>query len=160
MSATTTTAAAVRRREVDELACRGLGAWAISKALRCDLRTVQRDLAALAAARRAAIDLGAERARLLEAARLVEAAAWKLYAGAGGNQALRLGALAKALAAQAQAVTVLRELAGSELEHRLAALEAQVAGLALPEPEPGAPTPRGTTNGHAPLATAGGGSPW
>jgi hypothetical protein len=157
MARATTAEAARRRREVDELACRGLGAWAISRALRCDHRTVQRDLVALAAARRAAVDVEAERARLLEGARLVESTAWKLYAAAGASEAVRLGALAKVLAGQAQALTVLREIAGTDLEHRVGQLEGQLEALAVARR--GGPQGAPRTNGHVPGGVAAGGRP-
>ena len=141
MGRPTTAAAAVRRHQVDELACRGLKAAGIARAIGTDYRTVERDLKALSVARQAAIDVKAERARLLEAARAAEAEAWKVYAGAKGHDAVKLGALGKILGAQAQALAVLRDLSGGELEARLDALEQRLLTLS--------PASGVSLNGHA-----------
>ncbi len=149
MARATTVEAARRRREVDELCCRGFDAWAISKALHCDYRTVERDLVALAASRRERVDVEGERLRLLEGARLVESTGWKLYTGAGSSDAIRLGALGKVLAAQQQLAAVLRDVASADVEARLAAIEADLAALTGGVPPVGQVTTNGA--GHSPV---------
>ncbi len=72
--------AADRRRRVQELELQGHTAAAIAEKVGADARTVQADLRLLAAERARDLDLSAERHRLLEAGRTVEAAAWVMLA--------------------------------------------------------------------------------
>ncbi len=125
MARTTAAQTQERRRRVDALQCRGLSAWAIAQELKAHLTTIRADLAALAAEREHGISVAGERARLLEAAREVERAAWTLHGELPADDANgRIGALGKVLAAQAQSRGMLGDIAESDIERRLAALKA------------------------------------
>ena len=127
MPGTTTEDTVERRRRVAELDARGMSAWAIGQAIGSDVRTIKSDLAVIAGERATARDFDAERQRLADAARAVEAEAWALYErlpdrdGAG-----RIGALRTALVAQAQVADAIGTLETADLARRVAALEATV----------------------------------
>src|SRR3954471_11200694 len=98
----------LRRQQVETLELRGAMPAAIAKALPADIRTVRRDLVWLASERARHTDVAAARLRLLEAAQTVERTSWELYAKLPADDANgRLGALGKALAAQAQQTALL-----------------------------------------------------
>ena len=130
MGRATAEEAATRRQRVAELELRGAPPHVIAREVGSDVRTVQRDLQALAAERARDTDLAAERHRLLGAARAVEAEAWRLYDSLPAEDANgKLGALAKVLAAQAQGAKVTGDLAGADVERRLAELEQRLADV-------------------------------
>ncbi len=113
-----------------ELELRGASARVIAREVGSDIRTILRDLQALAAERARDTDLAAERHRLLGAARAVEAEAWALFDRLSAEDANgKLGALAKVLAAQAQGAKVAGDLAGADVERRLAELEARLTDV-------------------------------
>lgn len=123
MPRVTNAEALARRERVAELWVRGVSAVRIAKAAGCDRETVVRDVRLLSKQAAADLELDRERHRLLAGAKAVEAAAWQYHAEATGND--RQLALGRVLAAQAQALAVLGELAGADIERRLSALEAQ-----------------------------------
>lgn len=126
MPRSTVEATLSRRRQVEALELRGVGVLAIAKQLGADVRTIRRDVAALATERTRTTDLAGERLRLLAAAKEVEVASWGIYSALPTSDAAgRLGALGKALAAQQRAADVLGALAAASIEQRLSALEAE-----------------------------------
>jgi hypothetical protein len=126
--------AATRRAQIEGLELRGAPARVIARAVGADIRTVRRDLRAIAVERAHAIELAAERHRLLEAAHLVEREAWQLLAALPADDTNgRLGCLGKVLAAQARAAELVGALADAQLEERLSALEERLADMTPPK---------------------------
>jgi hypothetical protein len=104
-----------------------MSAWAIGQAIGSDVRTIKSDLAVIAGERATTRDFDAERQRLADAARAVEAEAWALYERLPGRDgAGRIGALRTALAAQAQVADAIGNLETADLARRVAVLEAKV----------------------------------
>lgn len=119
---------AARRERVEELALQGAGVRVIARALKSDPRTVAADVAELSRAWAETTDLAGERHRLLAAAKVAEYRAWVLFDSLpNGDANGKLGALAKVLAAQSQGAKVVTDLAGADLERRLADLEQRLA---------------------------------
>jgi hypothetical protein len=130
MARTTVDATLLRRQHVEALELRGGTPAAIAKTLPADIRTVRRDLVWLASERARHTDVAAARLRLLEAAQAVERTAWDLYAKLPPDDSNgRLGALGKALAAQAQQTALLGAIETSTLAAEVAALREQVSAL-------------------------------
>jgi uncharacterized protein YjcR len=116
-----------RRRAVERLYAEGLSAPKIAESLGVDARTIRKDLELLAVERAHDLDLGWERARLLEAGKHVEDEAWSLFDRLpDADVAGRLGSLSKVLAAQERVAKVVGDIAGADVERRLAALERQM----------------------------------
>jgi hypothetical protein len=121
-------AASLRRRRIEALELRGASPAAIATAVGSDLRTVRRDLHAIAQQRGRSANLSTERHRLLDSAKLVEQQAWELFeslppADANG----RLGALGKVLASQAHVVKLVGDLVALDVVARVDALEQALA---------------------------------
>lgn len=131
MPNTRLTEALTRRQRVADLWTRGVSIAGIARAVGCDWQTAQRDVKLLGKQAAGDCDLDRERHRLLAGAKAVEQAAWQAHAQATGAD--RLAALVQVRGAQAQALSVLGELAGADIERRLSALEEQAAA--------GGPTP-------------------
>lgn len=129
MPRVTNAEAVARRGQVAELWTRGVSISGIARVVKVDWETVKRDVVVLGKQAAVDLELDRERHRLLQGAKQVEQAAWQYHAEATGSD--RLAALAQVRGAQAQALAVLGELAGADIERRLSALEAQApAGTA------------------------------
>src|SRR5437899_2080462 len=115
-----TEAASLRRRRIEALELRGANPTTIASAVGSDLRTVRRDLHTIAQQRNRSANLGAERHRLLDSAKLVEQQAWELFESLPASDANgRLGALGKVLASQAHVVKLVGDLVALDFVARI-----------------------------------------
>jgi hypothetical protein len=123
-------AAEARRTKVEFLQLRGASVQHIARETQSDPRTIKRDLAAIARARAADLDVPAARLRLLESAREIERECWRWIKDAPPNDwNTRLGAVAKILAAQAQQATLLGQVEAASIVEDIQLLKAELEQL-------------------------------